>query len=294
MPSIARNVTPVGVAAVAGARGRFAEWVPAPDGAVACYTHLPEQRPVAAVVVCAPLFREASENHRAERLLADELVARRIAVQRFDYRGFGNSYGDTSRLTLDSAEEDCVLAGARLGEHAGTEALGVVGTRWGALVAAGACRALGARAAAFWEAKPDGQAYIDELARTWGFNDLWHDRRHPPGYYQRRLAEGHAVDVLGWRVHPPLVATSVGQTVAGRLAGPLPTRVVHGRGRRADADRLTTDLRALGCDVSVTELADRVLWWAGANRVVFPDDPASPLEAEAEATADWFAERLGA
>jgi pimeloyl-ACP methyl ester carboxylesterase len=248
---------------------------------------------MAGVVVCPPLFREASENHAAELLLAEALVARGIAVQRFDYRGYGNSGGDAAQLTVGSAVEDCVLAGAQLRDRAGAEALAVVGTRWGALVAAGAVAALGAQAVAFWEAKPDGRGYVDELTRTWAFNDLWHGRKHPAGYHKERLSGGEPVDVLGWRVAPRLVASSVGESVARRLAQPLPARVVHGRAREGDAERLTADLESIGCDVTVSVLPERVLWWVGWNRLLHPEDPRSPLELGAEATAAWLAERLG-
>jgi pimeloyl-ACP methyl ester carboxylesterase len=276
------------------AEGRVVEAVAAPGGSVMCYTHVPAGRPAGGVVVCRPLFLEASENHRAELRLAEALVGRGFAVQRFDYRGCGNSQGDVEKLTLASAEEDCLLAAARLRKRTGTDALGVVGTRWAALVAAGVSRELDARAVAFWEAKPDGRSYVDELARTRAFTGLWRDDYHPVEYHRRRLAEGHALDVLGWRVHPGLVNSSRGESVAGRLGRGVPARVVYGRGRRADGERVTAELRAVGCAVTESVLPERVLWWVGVNRLVHPEQPASPLELEAEATADWLAAELAA
>lgn len=257
-----------------------------------CYTDLPAGAVRGAVVVCSPLFLEASENMRAEVLLAEALVAFGFAVQRFDYRSCGNSFGDPQELTLASATQDCLLAAARLQEHAGTDALGVVGTRWAALVATGVSGALGARAVALWEAKLDGRAYLDELARTRAFHDLWRDKRHPAGYHQQRLAAGHPLDVFAWRIHPPLAASCLDESVAGRLRVPVPARVVHGRGRQADSERLTAELRALGCPVAMCVLDGRVLWWAGVNRLLQPEHPSSPLELEAGATARWLAERV--
>lgn len=282
----------VGFARVAPQSSRIAEWVAAPGGPLMCYTHLPAGPARGAVVVCSPLFLEGSENVHAELLLAEALVGFGFAVQRFDYRGCGNSFGDPQELTLETATQDCLLASARLGEHAGTERVGVVGTRWGALLAAAVAGPLGARAVALWEAKPDGRAYIDELARTRAFYDLWRGERHPAGYHQERLGAGYPLNVLAWRVCPALAASCLDASAAGRLRIPIPARVVHGRGRETDSDRLNADLAALGCPVTTCVLDERVLWWAGVNRVLRPDDARPPLEAEAEKTARWLAERL--
>ncbi len=69
----------------ARALGRIAELVPAAGEAIRCYTHLPGVA-LGGAVICWPLFFEASENYRAEILLADALVAHGLAAQRFDYR----------------------------------------------------------------------------------------------------------------------------------------------------------------------------------------------------------------
>ena len=259
-----------------------------------CYTHLPAGPARGAVVVCSPLLLECAENGRAERCLAEALVELGFAVQRFDYRGTGNSVGDAEELTLATAIEDCILAAARLREHARTDALGVVGTRWGTLVAAGVAVPLGARAVALWEARPEGRAYVDEVARTRTFYDLWNDERPAAGHHQQRLAEGYPLEVLGWRLCPPLAASTQGESLSARLRGPLPIRLVHGRGRAGDSARLTAELEALGCTVSASVLDERVLWWAGVNRLLRPEDPQPPLELEATRTARWLAERLGA
>src|SRR5689334_12691614 len=122
---------------IARAGSRIAECIPGSDGAVVCHTHLPRARRAwAAVVICSPLFAEATENSRAEVVLADTLAARGLAAARFDYRGCGNSGGDPAQLTLASAERDCLLVAERLRAHAGAGVLGILGTRWGALVAA--------------------------------------------------------------------------------------------------------------------------------------------------------------
>jgi pimeloyl-ACP methyl ester carboxylesterase len=280
---------------IARAGSRIAECIPAPGGTVVCHVHLPAgRRAWAAVVICSPLFAEAAESSRAEVLLADRLAAGGLAAARFDYRGCGNSGGDPAELTLASAERDCFLVAERLRTHADVDAVGIVGTRWGALVAAAAAGPARAAAIALWDAKPDGGSYIAELVRARTFADLWFGDRHPAGHHRQQLEAGRPLDIRGWRVHPALIASVRSESLAGLLPPRLPTRLVHGSGRRADADGLRADLEAHGCPVTVEVLPEQILWWAGSNPMLGPPQPPAPLEREAPRTAAWFEEVLAA
>lgn len=197
-------------------------------------------------------------------------------------------------MTLRSAEEDCLLATARLCQHTGSDAVGVIGTRWGAFVAARAAGGTGAAAIAFWDAKPDGRGYVDELIRTKALRDLWDGNDHPAGFYDRRLAAGHPLDIHGFRVHPQLVASSLSESLCQCLEPPLPTRLVYGAGNQPDAQRLRSAFEKAGCKVTVTALTQRTFWWVALNPLLNREDPTLPLEMEAERTAAWFRERLDA
>src|SRR5688572_13786249 len=58
------------------------------------------------VVVCPPLFIDIHRTARLEVLLARELAARGLAVQRFSYRGTGFSGGDDADLDVSRMLED--------------------------------------------------------------------------------------------------------------------------------------------------------------------------------------------
>src|SRR5207245_489466 len=62
------------------------------------------------VVICPPLFMDVHRTARLEVLLARELAARGLAVQRFCYRGTGFSGGDDRDLALDRMLQDAQIA----------------------------------------------------------------------------------------------------------------------------------------------------------------------------------------
>ncbi len=73
-------------------------------------TYLPRNAPAASVVMCEPILSQFRSHYRVGTLTARALAAAGVAVQRFQYRGMGNSDGDVSRMTLDSMTEDAALA----------------------------------------------------------------------------------------------------------------------------------------------------------------------------------------
>jgi alpha/beta superfamily hydrolase len=278
-----------------GGGSRAAGWIQAGGARVLGVTHLPEGPATAGVVVCPALFAERSANRRAEVLLARRLTELGIAVLRFDYRGTGNSEGDARKLTLDAAREDCLAAAERLRERAEVEAIGVLGTRWGAFVAAGAAEGSGARALALWEPKVDAQAYFEELLQTRAFHLLWHRGQRDDDAVALRLDAARAIDLPGWRIEPPLLRSSLGRSVAGELgATPPPLRLVHASGGRRDGERLRDRLSGLGASVDASLLEGWATWWWTPNRLLDPAAAPPALEAAVPGTAAWLAERLAA
>jgi hypothetical protein len=86
-----------------------------------------------AVLICAPFGEEAIRAHRMLRLLAERLSAAGHPVLRFDYGGSGDSSGDGTELTLDSAADDILLAHEELEALSAATKVGWLGVRFGAL-----------------------------------------------------------------------------------------------------------------------------------------------------------------
>jgi Serine aminopeptidase, S33 len=98
--------------------------------------HLPEGGADVGVLFCSSLNHDLLNNYRREVLLARALARHGVAVQRFQYRGTANSDGDVRDITFEAMVDDATEAAARLRELSGAQRLVLLGTRFGALVAA--------------------------------------------------------------------------------------------------------------------------------------------------------------
>ena len=113
------------------------------------WLHLPEGSAArAAVVLCPPLGIEALNAHWVYRRLASELAASGVAALRFDYRGTGDSSGETNHVT--GLVED-VAAAVRFVRDCGAPSVALVGLRVGATLAAKAAEAQPVDALVLWD-----------------------------------------------------------------------------------------------------------------------------------------------
>lgn len=117
------------------------------------------------VVLCAPLGHEYLRTHRAMRQLANMLAKAGHHALRFDYRGIGDSAGDSADMRFTDWVTDVVDAVEELKDMAGVKSTAIVGLRAGAAIAASAV-ANGVRGADWlicWDPVVRGQTYLDEL-----------------------------------------------------------------------------------------------------------------------------------
>jgi alpha-beta hydrolase superfamily lysophospholipase len=117
------------------------------------------------VVLCNPLGYEAMCAHSAYRHLAERLAARGYPALRFDYQGTGDSSGrpqDKDRVAAWLASIDEAIDELR--RRAGVGAIALVGTRFGATLAAVAGARRGdVQALVLWAPSASGKAYVREL-----------------------------------------------------------------------------------------------------------------------------------
>ena len=129
------------------------------------------QEPTAAVLICNSLYAEGLRNFRRETIVARALAAVGIASHRFDYRGTGNSAGETSEITLDSLADDIATAADHLAEMVGSLPLGVVATRLATIPVARVVGRLNPRALVLWQPVVDYGRFFKRLERNKGIQD---------------------------------------------------------------------------------------------------------------------------
>jgi pimeloyl-ACP methyl ester carboxylesterase len=226
-----------------------------------CCVDLPEGAAHAGVVVCPPLHAEAITSYRREVLLARALASAGLAACRFHYRGTGNSQGEPRAVTFDSMLADARAAAAHLRRRAGCELLGLVGTRYGALVAAAA---VADAPVVLWDPVADPGRYFRETFRARLIHDL---RRGGPGQgglqgLLEELRRDGSVDLLGYEVTRDLYDSSL-RVSLGQLLGSA--------GRPALVLQLSTD------DELRVEYRELLAAWTGADvpvaAEIVPEDP---------------------
>jgi alpha/beta superfamily hydrolase len=132
-----------------GAAHEEVELFGGPDLVFGC-RHVPDEPPLAGVVVCSPLPYGATSVYLPDARLGRHLARAGIVAHRFHYRGTGHSDGDPAAITLGTMVDDARDALAHLRHRSGVEHVGLVGTAAGATVAALVARDLPGAPVALW------------------------------------------------------------------------------------------------------------------------------------------------
>lgn len=250
--------------------------------------------PHAGIVFCEPILSQFRAHYRVGTLTARALAGAGLAVQRFQYRGMGNSDGDISNLTLDSMLEDAREAAARLREVAGVGRAAYFGVNVGAYPAAALSRdgsplildSPPATGRAYFRAafrahgiyvmkegaeKNASQSLVDEMNET-GLTSLL-GCRLPAGLHGS-LAESTLLEQVGEEVRPLLL---IGPGQSGEL--------------RTDVRKVVDELTGRGIPVTVEIRPKEDPFWYVAN--LAPENRAETGET-AMRIADWVREKLPA
>ncbi|HEX8581313.1 MAG TPA: alpha/beta hydrolase [Acidimicrobiales bacterium] len=267
-----------------------------------------------AVLCCSSIGNDLVKHYRREVLLARALAGAGVAVQRFQYRGTGNSDGDQADVSRGSMVEDATAAAALLEAAAPGVPAAVVGARFGALVAAEAAAA-DTRPLVLVEPVLDGSRYFTEAFRAKLMQSLAGSRGARPttADFVAAIDRGEAVDVLGNPVHPALYRSWQGRSVAGALTGPRRSVLLVQFGDdvpvRPDLEKAAAGLSELGHDVEVVQVRGRETWWFLDERELVrvgggrgqaaagdaePGDRPGATDGLLGAVVPWLVERLGA
>ena len=225
--------------------------------------HLPKGATPAGVVICPPLHAEAITNYRKEVLLARALAGAGLAACRLHYRGSGNSLGDARALTFDTMLRDASSAAEYLQRRAGCEVLGMVGTRYGALIAAAA---IPHAPLVLWDPVTDPAAYFRETFRARLIHDLRRGQHHGglKGLLEELRRDG-SVDVLGYEVTSNLydssLPLSLEQLLPGASRPALLLQLSTDSELRAEYRKLLTASTDPAALVTAEVTAEDPSWW---------------------------------
>jgi hypothetical protein len=252
--------------------------------------HLPIGPITHGLVVCSPILSDFGANYVREVRLSRRLAAAGIAVQRFHPRGSGHSDGSRLDLTFASMVADTSRAIERLQHASGVEDVAILGTRFSALVAAAAGRAISGAPIALWEPVLSPGRFFRDGLRARSVYHLKRGTAGPDDPSSELSASGY-VDILGVAVGPDLFETSARHDLASEL-GNNPRRVLLvqldsspelRRPYREVVDRWTNT----GLDVTAACCPTEETWW-------FVHDRLTPIGAVLDVTADWLLARGGA
>lgn len=133
-----------------------------------------------AAVICAPFFGEYMRVQLALRELSVALASAGQHVFRFDYRATGDSYGESSEVSLTAWGEDLSRVVREARELTGCDQVNLICVRGAAMVALSALGDIGAIGKiVFWDPIWNGAAYLDgllERKRESNNRNRWLDR----------------------------------------------------------------------------------------------------------------------
>ena len=192
------------------------------DGALMGMYHGVDGHAPLGVLLCPPLGQTLVRTHRIYRQLAGALAARGICALRFDYRGTGDSAGDSLALDWQHCLEDIRSAAAELRVRSGCATVAGFGARLGASLALAAAPTVGFSRLILWDPVLDGARHVADL------DALQEVLRTDPLHYARPRSPEDAADqwlgfpvspqwraqVAAWRAQPARVPTLIVDSVA--------------------------------------------------------------------------------
>lgn len=262
--------------------------------------HLPlGQEPQGGVVITSPYDTEIPATYRWEVLLGRHLAARGFAVQRFHYRGMGNSDGDVSKLTFATMVEDALTAAAEL-RQGSPDRLAFAGAGLGAMVAAAACMRLRSACLILRGPQFDGNSYLRQTLRAQivaSMREGTSGEQPTVGRLREALDAQGSIDVCGHTLTREFYESVSERTIEAEL-GPHPRPVLLLQGNpsgtlTADAEGFVAALNDSGFPVDTAVVPRLETFWLLGSEFR-PVDDLPELHDQLTTISDWLAVQLQA
>ena len=256
----------------------------------------PLDPPLGGLVVCSPIHADAVKQYRREVLFGRALASAGFAVQRFHYRGFGNSDGEGPDVTFTAMRDDAIAAGEELRVRSGVGELLYLGIGWGGLVAAAAVRS-SAMPTALWQPVLDAPAFFTAAMRARAIGVLKEagGTRSTEEDLLEELRDEGSLDVLGYSIDRTLFeSSSEVELAAPLLEHPrkvLLLQVAKGNSLSARYRRLADALIRAGSSVETGWIEAEDRSWFIENEWRVEEDRAS-TQALIDRTKAWVLSSL--
>ena len=218
--------------------------------------------PIAGVVMCDPILAQFRAHYRIGALTARAMAARGLAVQRFHYRGMGNSDGDISTLDLASMTQDAEEAAAQLVDRAGPLPTAYFGVNVGAYPAAVASQP--GHPLVLDSPPPNGRQYFRNALRAHGVYKLRRDSSEnltAESFVQELREPGADVSLLGCRLslglYESLADTSLIEEIGDASRPVLLIALGQAGALRTEGETIRSKLIEMGFPVEI-EIRDKV------------------------------------
>ena len=194
------------------------------------------------VVLCPALGDEYLFAHGTSRFLARQLAAAGFHVLRFDYSGTGDSAGEFEDFNARLWAEDVETAIAEIKDLGQVSRVGLVGARFGAVLAARAAQQRDdVDQLVLWDPVSDGRSYLQEIGAG-------------------AAAQTASVDACGVMLTPAIRA-DIASVTAADFGPPLPkTLIVASSGTTPSAELLFNRLIGDGVECTLARVEEEPPW----------------------------------
>jgi pimeloyl-ACP methyl ester carboxylesterase len=203
-------------------------------------------------VVCHSYGLEFLTLRRTERAVARALAIQGYPVIAVHCRGFGDSSGSLAQTTLESIQEDVRAAAERLSAITGTRRLGLIGARFGGLVAGTIARAGGVERLILIDPALDGKSYFRQMIREMHLVRLTQSEPSSLEDHFRTLREEGMLDILGNDVYGHLFDAVADIDLAKDMGGFMGDVLAFQVSKRSSIQRHLSTLRRTVEDVGGT------------------------------------------
>jgi alpha/beta superfamily hydrolase len=247
-------------------------------------THLPAGDSRACVVICSSTHAELQKTYRHEAVLARALATRGFAVQRFHYKGTGNSEGDISELTFPAMIDAGRQATERIVDLAKAQDVVFVGVRLGAYPAISLAAEFSSTSIVFWDPVLDADRFMKEALRSHAIAAIRAETK-PETVQQtlQRLERDGWIDLLGFEMTSQFHASIKGKKLIDYSLDESEVLIVPFG--KLNTEPLVQAWSRSAVRVTNAPGAQRTAWWLAEAA---SEERMKDGEALAHRTADWI------